>query len=82
MLDNIRHQKHHYEQEAYSEIRHALSEDFLEDPQAFVTHFGKRPEDLGGADLREHYPHMLVQQRQLRSKHDGFKKRFAEGRLF
>jgi hypothetical protein len=81
-MDELRDLKHYYEQEGYNEIRSALQEDFLIDPTAFVTHFGKRPEDLSGVELREFYPHFLVQQRIVRSKHEGFKKRFSSGNLF
>lgn len=81
-MDDIRDLKHFYEQEGYNEIRVALQEDFLREPAAFVEHFGCRPEDLTGSQLREFYPHMLVQQRILRSRHEGFKKRFTSGDLF
>lgn len=82
MVDELREQKHFYEQEAYNEIRRALQEDFLAHPTEFMTHFEKRPEDLTGAELREFYPHFLVQQRPLSSKNDSFKKRFLAGNLF
>ena len=82
MDDDLREIKHFYEQEAYNELRVALQEDFLREPDRFVEHFKCRPEDLGGAVLREFYPHFLVQKRDLRSKHEGFKKRFLEGRIF
>lgn len=82
MEDMLRDLKHFYEQEGYNEIRTALAEDFLQDPIWFVEHFKKRPEDLSGAELREFYPHMLVQQRILRSRHEGFKKRFTSGDMF
>lgn len=81
-MDDLRDLKHYYEQEGYSEIRAALQEDFLQDPARFVEYFGCRPEDLTGAQLREFYPHFLVQERTLRSKHEGFKKRFLAGNLF
>jgi hypothetical protein len=81
-MDELRELKHRYEQEGYHEIRATLAEDFLSSPREFVEHFGKRPEDLSGHELREYYPHMLVQQRPLRSKHDGFKRRFINGELF
>jgi len=81
-MDDIRDLKHFYEQEGYNEIRCALQEDFLQEPAKFVEHFGCRPEDLSGEQLREFYPHFLAQQRTIRSKHDGFKKRFTSGALF
>lgn len=81
-MDDLRDLKHFYEQEGYNEIRTALQEDFIADPQRFMEHFGCRPEDLTGAQLREYYPHFLVSDRQVRSKHEGFKKRFLNGTLF
>jgi hypothetical protein len=81
-MDDLRSLKHFYEQEAYNEIRMALAEDFLQAPAAFVEHFNCRPEDLTGSQLREFYPHFLVQQRLMRSKHEGFKKKFLSGDLF
>lgn len=76
-------QAHHdFEQMAYQEIRKALSDSFIAQPEAFVAHFGCRPEDLNGAQLRDYYPHMLVQQIPIESTHEGFRKRFYEGRIF
>lgn len=74
--------KHDYEQLAYREIRNALTDSFIAEPEAFVQHFGCRPEDLQGAQLREYYPHFLVQQLPLESTNEGFRRRFLEGRLF
>jgi len=81
-VDDLRELRVFYEQQGYSEIRSALQDDFLQDPVLFVEHFGRRPEDLTGNDLREFYPHFLVQQRPIRSTHEGFKKRFISGDLF
>jgi hypothetical protein len=74
--------KHDYEQMAYHEIRKALSDSFIAEPKGFVEHFGCRPEDLNGAQLRDYYSHFLVQQIPLESTNEGFCKRFREGRLF
>lgn len=73
---------HEYEQLGYAEIRRALTESFIASPEEFVAHFGRRPEDLQGADLREYYPHFLVQQIPLESTNEGFRKRFLRGDLF
>ena len=81
-MDDLTKQKHLYEQQAYKELRDAMVDDFLMEPEKFVAHFGKRPEDLNGHELREHYPHFLVQQRELRSQDEGFRRRFLEGRMF
>lgn len=74
--------QHDYEQMAYHEIRKALSDSFIADPGAFVEHFGCRPEDLNGAQLRDYYPHFLVQQLPIESTNEGFKRRFYDGRIF
>lgn len=74
--------KHDHEQQAYHEIRRALSNSFIADPQGFVEHFRCRPEDLSGLQLREYYPHFLVQQLPLESNDPVFRKRFYEGKLF
>jgi len=74
--------KHEYEQLAYEEIRRALSDSFIAKPEEFVTHFGCRPEDLSGAQLRAYYPHFLAQDLPLISSDKGFCRRFLEGRLF
>jgi hypothetical protein len=73
---------HLYEQLAYTEIRKALSDSFIAQPKEFVEHFGCRPEDLNGLQLRDYYPHMLVQQVPIASTNEGFKKRFYDGRIF
>jgi hypothetical protein len=74
--------KHDYEQLAYHEIRKALSDSFIAAPEDFVKHFGCRPEDLKGHQLREYYPHFLVQQLPIESTNEGFRRRFYEGRIF
>jgi hypothetical protein len=71
-----------YEQEAYREIRDVLSQSFLERPDAFVRHFGCRPEDLSGAQLREYYHAHLAQGIPLTSTDQAFCRRFLEGRIF
>ena len=81
-MDELSELKVFYEQQAYAEIRAALQEDYLKEPVAFVEHFGKRPEDLSGRELRDFYPHFLIQQRQLSSVHSGFRKKFMSGELF
>ena len=82
MMDDILKIKHAYEQWGYAEIRAALQQDFLSDPDKFVRDHGKRPEDLTGAELREFYSHFLVQQRPVTHTHVGFVKRFLSGELF
>lgn len=74
--------KHEMEQDAYAEIRGALTEDFLTDPAAFMKNYGRRPEDLTGQDLREFYPHFLVAQREVQSADTTFRKHFLAGSLF
>lgn len=81
-MDDLKELKVFYEQQAYAEIRAALQADYLQEPEAFIKHFGVRPEDLTGQTLREFYPHFLVQQRPLSSVHNGFCKRFLSGNLF
>lgn len=81
-MSDLQSLKHLYEQSAYSEIRSALQEDFLACPELFVANHGCRPEDLNGRQLREFYPHFLVQQREVKSQHEGFRRRFLEGRIF
>lgn len=79
---SLGHIKHEYEQLAYHEIRKALSDSFIATPREFVQHFGCRPEDLSGDQLRKYYPHFLVQQLPIGSDDPGFRKRFYEGRIF
>lgn len=81
-IHSLQATKHDYEQLAYHEIRKALSDSFIAQPEEFITHFGCRPEDLSGAQLRDYYPHFLVQQLPIESTNEGFRKRFQEGRLF
>lgn len=70
------------EQKAYLVLRELMAEEFLADPPTFVAHFGCRPEDLTGAQLREFYPAALVQGLHPRTDDVLFNKRFAEGKLF
>lgn len=74
--------QHLYEQLAYKEIRDALTDSFMAQPEEFVAHFGCRPEDLSGSMLRDYYPHMLVQNVELKNTNSTFRKKFLSGELF
>lgn len=81
-MDELTALKHSFEQWGYQEIRSALQQDFVADPQKFLEDHKKRPEDMVGYELRRFYPHFLAQQRPVSSLHDGFRRRFLSGELF
>lgn len=70
------------EQKAYLFLRELMAEEFMADPPGFVAHFGCRPEDLNGAQLRAFYQAALVEGLHPKTGDELFNKRFAEGKLF
>jgi hypothetical protein len=81
-MDEILRMKHLHEQRAYEEIRAALVEEFVADPEGFMHQFGSRPEDLSGQQLREFYPHYLASGRTPQDAGSPFARRFLSGGLF
>ncbi len=81
-MDELKAQKHFYEQQAYAEIRAALQEQFLISPDLFMLKYGCRPEDMTGVQLRSLYPNFLAAALPLSSRHEGFKRRFFAGDIF
>lgn len=76
-------QKHLQEQLAYAEIRLFLSNQFVLDPVMFMQLHGKRPEDLGGAELRKAYPAALQLGLTAPSNAPhGFTTKFQSGKFF
>lgn len=73
---------HVFEQRAYAEIRKALSDSFIAAPKEFMEHFGCRPEDLTGAQLRSYYPHFLTQDIKVESDNPEFIAEFYSGSIF
>lgn len=75
--------RHKLEQWAYEQIRWSLSQKFIQDPVAFMQEFGKRPEDLSGAVLRQHYHTVGAQHIEIRDVgQSALQSRFKEGRFF
>lgn len=81
-MDDIKALKHFYEQQAYAEIMAALQEQFLISPELFMHKYQCRPEDMDGEQLRSLYPNFLVADLPLKSKHEGFRKKFFAGEIF
>ena len=82
MLEHRIRKQHRLEQGAYAEIRAALTDSFIAQPKEFMEHFGCRPEDLNGVQLRDYYPHFLAQELCIKSVDPGFRQAFYEGRIF
>lgn len=79
-MQSLQVRKHLNEQIAYEEIRHFLSQLFIENPMQFMQDHGRRPEDLSGSYLREFYASTEFIARD--SVHSGFNLKFDQGRIF
>jgi hypothetical protein len=82
-VTSIHTQRHLIEQLAYEEIRHYLSNMFVLDPVLFMMTHSKRPEDLGGQELRDFYHEAIDKGLDVRQSTPlGFREKFKAGTFF
>lgn len=82
-VTSLHTQRHLVEQQAYEEIRHILSNQFVLDPVMFMQSHGKRPEDMNGQDLRTFYREAYPLGLEVRPTSTlGFKEKFQAGKFF
>lgn len=80
-MNDIQFKRLEWEQQAYSQIREHMVQEFLVDPPGFLKRVGCRPEYMTPEQLRGMYRNMVVQGAQV-SGEPGFVQRFQEGRMF